>query len=70
MIGHVNKLGRDLDRCVGSYNQTVGSMEKRVMPAARRLQEMGTAFTDGKSLSDVNPVTERPRSLNNDENDA
>jgi len=70
MIGHVNKLGRDLDRCVGSYNQTVGSMEKRVMPAARRLQEMGAAFTDGKPLADVNPVTERPRSLNNDENDA
>ncbi|MFW5901857.1 MAG: DNA recombination protein RmuC, partial [Thermodesulfobacteriota bacterium] len=66
---HVNKLGRDLDRCVGSFNQTVGSMEKRVMPAARRLQEMGAAFTDGKPLADVNPVTERPRNLNSGEND-
>ena len=69
MIGHVNKLGRDLDRCVGTFNQTVGSMEKRVMPAARRLQEMGVSFNEGKPLPDLSPVEDKPRNMGTEESD-
>ncbi|MFO7839934.1 MAG: DNA recombination protein RmuC [Desulfosalsimonadaceae bacterium] len=69
MVGHVNKLGRDLDRCVATFNQTVGSMEKRVMPAARRLQETGANFTDGKPLAELSPLEEKPRCMKDEAED-
>lgn len=68
MIGHMNKLGKDLDRSVTTFNQTIGSMEKRVMPAARRLQEMGVTLNNGKPLSDLSPVEEKPGHILNEEN--
>jgi DNA recombination protein RmuC len=37
---HLSGLGRNLDRAVGSYNQTLGSLESRVMVSARRLGEL------------------------------
>ena len=69
MISHMNKLGRDLDRCVGTFNQTVGSMERRVMPAARRLQEMGVTLNKGKPLSDLSPVEDKPRTIDTEATD-
>jgi len=38
---HLSGLGRSLDRAVGAFNQTVGSLESRVMVTARRLGDMG-----------------------------
>jgi DNA recombination protein RmuC len=68
MVGHMNKLGRDLDRSVATFNQAVGSMEKRVLPAARRLRESGAAFGDGRPLPDLSPLKERPRPMESGEN--
>lgn len=39
--GHVDKLGRTLGTAVADYNRTVGSLERTVLPAARRLAELG-----------------------------
>ncbi len=39
--GHVDKLGRTLNRAVADYNQTVGSLERSVLPSARRMSELG-----------------------------
>ncbi|MCZ6625393.1 MAG: DNA recombination protein RmuC [Deltaproteobacteria bacterium] len=36
-------LGKGLNQAVLDYNKTVGSLESRVLPAARRLREMGVA---------------------------
>jgi len=69
MLNHMNKLGKDLDRCVGTFNQTIGSMEKRVMPSARRLQEMGVSLNDGKPLPDLSPVEDKPRHIVTEESD-
>ncbi len=38
--GHVDTLGRALSRAVESYNQTVGSLEARVLVTARRFEEL------------------------------
>jgi len=38
---HLSGLGRNLDRAVAAFNQTVGSLESRVMVTARRLGDMG-----------------------------
>jgi DNA recombination protein RmuC len=39
--GHVDKLGRTLGTAVADYNRAVGSLERTVLPAARRMAELG-----------------------------
>lgn len=39
---HFAKLGADLNSAVGSYNKTVGTLERRVMPTARKFKELET----------------------------
>jgi DNA recombination protein RmuC len=38
---HLERLGKSLTATVGAYNQTVGSLESRVLVSARRLAELG-----------------------------
>ena len=58
---HIAKVGAALGRTVGAFNDAVGSMETRVLPGARRLEDLGSAGK--KDLSDVEPVDIRPRAL-------
>jgi len=37
---HFGKMGRDLNQAVRSYNDTVGSLERRVLPSARRFKDL------------------------------
>lgn len=39
--GHVDKLGRTLGTAVADYNRTVGSLERSVLPASRRMADLG-----------------------------
>jgi DNA recombination protein RmuC len=43
MGGHFAKLGQRLDGAVTAYNETIGSLERRVLPAARRFADHGAA---------------------------
>lgn len=58
--GHVEGLGRALTRTVSAYNQTVGSLESRVLVTARRFGELG--LVDGELDRPVG-VEERPRAV-------
>ena len=40
MGGHIDKLGRSLNSAVGSYNQTVSSLESRVFVTARKMVDL------------------------------
>lgn len=54
---HLAKLGRSLDGAVGSYNLALGSLERRVLPAARRLEDS----TGGEAIAAPAAVAVRPR---------
>jgi DNA recombination protein RmuC len=57
---HVDRLGHALTKAVAAYNQTVGSLESRVLVSARRLNDLGVV--DGE-LAPVAPVAETARAL-------
>jgi len=57
---HVDRLGRALTTAVCTYNQTVGTLESRVLVTARRLNELGVV--DGE-LDPLLPVEETTRAL-------
>jgi DNA recombination protein RmuC len=57
---HVAKLGRSLDAAVSSYNQTVSSLESRVLVTARKLTDLAVA--DGE-LVEPAQVERSPRTV-------
>ncbi len=63
LVDHLNSLGRDLEKCVSTFNQTVGSLERRVLPSARKFEEMGVTVKGGKTLIALSPVENKPRRM-------
>jgi DNA recombination protein RmuC len=62
IVEHVERLGGALNRAVEAYNQTVGSLETRFLPTARRLNDLGAG--GGKEipvLEAVDRVARAPR---------
>jgi DNA recombination protein RmuC len=57
---HFAKLGRTLGGAVDAYNQTVGSLERQVLPQARRFEQHGIA---GIEPPELQPIERQPRSL-------
>ena len=60
---HVNRLGRDIDRCAQTYNQVLGSFERRVFSTARKFNELGITLKEDKDLMTVDPVETKTREL-------
>jgi DNA recombination protein RmuC len=40
---HMNDVGQALGKSVSAYNRAVGSLETRILPAARRFKELGVS---------------------------
>jgi DNA recombination protein RmuC len=55
-------LGTRLSSTVKAYNETVGSYEHRVIPAAKRLEEHGAA-SSGRELPEIEQITLTARSV-------
>ena len=61
LTGHFEKVGGALGNATTAFNNAVGSMESRVLPAARKFRDLGAATGDDiDALKTVNHV---PRSL-------
>ncbi len=56
---HLAEIGQALSKSVQAYNRAVGSLEARVLPAARKFKELGIA-TD-KDLPPLEPIESSPR---------
>lgn len=60
MAKHVETLGRSLTSSVKGYNAFVGSLESRVLPSARKLNELGQA---ADLQGDFDRIEEMPRDV-------
>ncbi|MET1042628.1 MAG: DNA recombination protein RmuC [Microbacteriaceae bacterium] len=56
---HIEKLGRSIESTVKNYNAFVGSMERQVLPSARKLN----ALDESKVLGTLPGIEESPREL-------
>jgi len=54
---NVDQLGRALSKAVTAYNQTVGSLESRVLTKARRLNELGVVDAELRTPALVEETT-------------
>ncbi len=59
LLEHFEDVGRSLSGAVKSYNKAAGSMESRLLVAARKFKELGAAT--GDEIPPLEPVEETPR---------
>lgn len=57
--GHLGRVGVRLDGAVEAYNQAVGSLERQVLPQARRFTDLGVTADD--PLPALEPITQLAR---------
>ncbi len=60
MAGHMNRLGKDIERTAATFNRTIGAMETRVMSSARKFEALGVTSS---SLPDTDPIPEMSLNL-------
>ncbi len=59
LAGHIEKLGRSIESTVKNYNGFVGSLERQVLPSARKLN----VLDESKGLGTHAEIEELPRDL-------
>ena len=59
---HLGKVGENLRRATEAYNDAAGSWERRVVPAGRRLPELGALSSD-EEFAELPLIDATPRSL-------
>jgi DNA recombination protein RmuC len=60
-VGHMNKVGKQLASSVENYNRAVGSLERKVLPGARKFVELG--IRPKKDLEQLEPLESLPRTM-------
>lgn len=58
---HMSRLGGSLKQAVESYNDTIGSLEKRWLVTAREFKKLGAASNVSKSIESITPLDNAPR---------
>ncbi|MEI8163031.1 MAG: DNA recombination protein RmuC [Betaproteobacteria bacterium] len=59
---HWGRVGKNLGEAVGAYNESVASMERRVLVSARKFRDLKVAGED-KEIRDLVPVEALPRQV-------
>jgi DNA recombination protein RmuC len=60
VVHHMGKVGNDVEGVVKSYNRLVGSFEARLMPGARRFQELSGQKDPLPALQTIDALTRTP----------
>jgi DNA recombination protein RmuC len=60
-VGHLNRVGRQLASSVENYNRAVGSLERSVLPGARKFTELG--IQSKKEIEKLETLEPVPRTL-------
>lgn len=60
MGNHMTRLGRHLGQVVDSYNQTVGTLERRVLVSARKFKVLDTS---NEEIEELTAIDHTPRNL-------
>lgn len=58
---HLSKLGNSLGSTVNHFNSAVGSLERQVLPGARKFTDMG--ISSKSEITDLPPVEQQPRQV-------
>lgn len=66
-VSHLGDVGDSLGKAVERYNRAVGSMEKRLMPSARRFKELGLSNQEIEAPDDIDVVPSLPESAGREE---
>jgi DNA recombination protein RmuC len=64
---HMGKIGKNIQSAMNGYDAAVGSLEKSVLPAARKMQELQGKTAE--KLEDLNTIERSPRMLSLSEED-
>jgi DNA recombination protein RmuC len=63
MAEHLEKLGQNVEKCVSTYNQVIGSFERRVLASARKFSELGIRKRDGAEIEYILPIEKTTRQI-------
>ncbi len=66
-VSHMNKVGRQLASSVENYNRAVGSLERNVLPGARKFVELGVH--EKKPIEKLESLEPVPRTMIESSND-
>ena len=70
-VGHMNRMGRQLASSVENYNKAVGSLERSVLPGARKFVELGVhEKKEIERLETLDPVPRTMIESSSDDDDA
>ena len=64
-ISHLNNIRKNLSGLINSFNEAVGSIERKLIPQLRRFKELGA--DDGKEVGELTKIESQPRPKPEDE---
>ena len=59
---HLSKVRKNLDSTVKNYNAAIGSLNSRVLPSARKMEELGITDTK-KEVDEIEPIERTTREI-------
>ena len=66
-VSHLGGVGKQLSSSVEKYNAAIGSLERRVLPGARKFVDLGIHPT--KTVGKLEQIEQRPRQIIGSDND-